>query len=663
MTNPNPHPNKDLKFKPFAALSLIVSGVLLEILLPLSDILRGKDFDYGKAQLILAGLGIFAILLGVGLFLFRLDPIPTIAKISKTIYAQIANFFHGFDDLLSRIFTKLSHPFQAEPKKFNWLDVSIISAFLMFSLIYSLGRWNGISPFIYLGSDASYISSYAAKLDNPASFSNDYFLANQANVDAYIAFHIPLLRSLNQLTGSYGNAFLILLPLALFFKLLGFYLLGKTLFSNRGLGALLAIITFPVIYTGAWDYWGLLGDALPRNLFDVAFPWILLLSLRWINEPKKWLILSGLLGIVTYIHSISGGIIFAVLCIVYLLQSPQPLSKRILHLIAISGVYLIIVSPFAYFYIKSMAAVPTVQLSYADKVAYMISFFGENHIDAFLIFSGTVQTLIHSGLLPLAGIAILFEAIFHRVKYRSPSVFWFFWIISLIFVTVVLPIIEFHFDNILHLINLQMMLVRGLRYLPPLLMLLIFECFFGQSKVKEAPFRSIFQLSGVVLLAAAFVLTINYNQQDGYFQKEVRCLSQGQLTCPTQQEKDGLEVIQSLDEFTSATDTVLSIPPLNTPLALAIRYSALRPMGYTMTDVRRLNTDVYKQNEIFTAMKPWNKLEHADPDVVLAAYFSLAKEVHADYLIVQKADFQTKYFSDLVPVFENDSYMLVKVLQ
>jgi hypothetical protein len=86
-------------------------------------------------------------------------------------------------------------------------------------------------------------------------------------------------------------------------------------------------------------------------------------------------------------------------------------------------------------------------------------------------------------------------------------------------------------------------------------------------------------------------------------------------------------------------------------------------MGYTMTDVRRLNTDVYKQNEIFTAMKPWNKLEHADPDVVLAAYFSLAKDVHADYLIVQKADFQTKYFSDLVPVFENDSYMLVKVLQ
>lgn len=661
MKKPNPYSNNNPNGNRAFALSLIGFGSLIEVLLPLSDILRGKEFGYGKAQLIFAGLGLVLIALGTISLALHLNPIPQMIGFCKLAKKQILKLLEWMNELLGRLSHKIIWPFEKSLNTFNWVDVSLISVFLIFSIVYTLGRWNGISPFVYLGSDASYISSYAATLDHPDQFSNDYFLANQGNVDAYIAFHIPLLRLINQFTGNYGNAFLVLLPISLFLKLLGFYLVGKKLFTSRALGGLLTILTFPIIYTGAWDYWGLLGDALPRNLYEIAFPWILYFALKWIDQPKKWMILGGLLGVVTYLHSISGGIIFAVLCLVYLVQSSQPVGKRVLYLLAMAGIYLAIVSPFAYFYIKSMSAAQTVQLSYADKVAYMLSFYGENHIEALKIFKGTAQTLTHSGFLPVVIIGLIFAIINRKVTYHSPIVFWLSWILSLAIVTVVLPMIELQFDSYLHLINLQMMLVRGLRYLPPLLIIFIFECFFGKSNTKENSFNNLVVFGGIVLLLVSFVLTIHYNQQDTYFQKEVSCISQGKIVCPTQQEKDGLEIILALDEYTTTYDTVLSIPPLNTPFALAIRYTALRPMGYNMTDVRRLNTDVYTQKIINKAMNPWNKLEHADPETVLISYFSLAKDMKAKYLIVQKSDFLPDALEALSPVFENGSYLLVKV--
>lgn len=661
MNNPNPRSNKDPNSYRAFALCLIGFGLMLEVLLPLSDVLRGKEFGYGKAQLVFAGSGLVLIVLGGLSLALHVNPIPQLISYFKLVGKQFLKLMGWKNDLLGRLSQRLIWPLEKSLNKFNWVDISIISVFLIFSIVYTLGRWNGISPFVYLGSDASYISSYAATLDHPDQFSNDYFLANQGNVDAYIAFHIPLLRLINQITGSYGNAFLVLLPISLFLKLLGFYLVGRKLFTSRILGAFLAILTFPIIYTGAWDYWGLIGDALPRNLYEIVFPWILYFALKWIDQPRKWMILGGLLGAVTYLHSISGGIIFAVLCLVYLVQSSQPISKRLLQLLAMAGIYLVIVSPFAYFYIKSMTAAQTVQLSYADKVAYMLSFYGENHIEALKIFKGTIQTLSYSGILPVAIVGFIVAIINQKVTFRSPLIFWLSWFFSLALVTVVFPMIELQFDSYLHLINLQMMLVRGLRYLPPLLIIFIFECFFGKTNTQKNSFMNLVEFSGIVLLLVSFVLTINYNQQDAYFHKEINCLSQGKIACPTQQEKDGLEVIQALDEITTSKDTVLSIPPLNTPFALAIRYTALRPMGYNMTDVRRLNTDVYTQKNINTAMNPWNKLEHADAETVLISYLTLAKDMKAKYLIVQKSDFLPDALENLSPVFENVSYLLVKV--
>jgi hypothetical protein len=368
-----------------------------------------------------------------------------------------------------------------------------------------------------------------------------------------------------------------------------------------------------------------------------------------------------ILGLLTYVHSISAGIIFATISLVYLVQSREPMRGRIFRTLSGALIYLIVIAPFLYLYISAMSAAASIPVSYAEKVAHLYSIYGKNHIDVLPIFETTLITLVKSGLVPLAGIALLYRLFTRRTGDASRPWFWLSSILALIIVAVLLPYLELEFDSTLHLINLQMMLVRGLRYLPPLLILFTFSCFFPNQGENSISYSALPQLVGTLFILVTLAMTVNTNEQDPSFLREVKCLASGQLTCPTQQEKDSLEIIQQLDLYTTQSDRILAIPPLNTPFGLSIRYTALRPMGYGMGDVRRNSADVYTQQQMMEALSPWGKLEHADPETVLSSYLDLAKDVNADYLIIQKSDFLPESFEDLKPVFENESYLLVNV--
>lgn len=651
----------DGSIKKLFAWILIGVSIFIEIIPPLLDLIRREILQYGPAQAKLAIFGVLPFIIGVISLLLPFNPFASLTK----YFASIRSFFKTLSQSIDRFFNHFAIIFDVRVDKAkarnNWLDVSVIIAFLVFSIVYTLGRWNGISPFVYLGSDASYISSYAAALDHPGAFSNDYFLSNQGNVDSYVALHLPVIRFLNQVVGSYGDAFLVLLPLAIFFKLLGFYILGKKLFNNRGIGLLLAIITFPIIYTGAWDYWGLLGDALPRNLFDIAFPWLIYCSIQWINQPKKWYLLSAFLGLLTYVHSISAGIIFGVISIVYLVRSEEPFLKRIQKLAINSGIYLALISPFIFFFTNSVNKAQVVPVNYQEKMDVLYRVLGKVHLESFSIFLNTLHVLFVSGVLPLAAIALIILLVSKRFKFKSTTSLIFLWVISLILIAVVIPEIERHFDSSLHLITLQMMLVRGLRYLPPLLFVFIFSAFFDhdESSKVQLPHLSNFVFACLLLISIFF--TIRNNKQDPYFFDETKCLSSGKISCPSVQDLDAIDIVTSLNNFTTPQDSVLSVPPLSVRFSTSIRYQALRPMGYSMADVTRLTNDVATLKIVLEQIGPWNKLEHADPATLLNSYVDLASEVKANYLIVQKKDFPPDTLAKFPPVYENSSYSLIKI--
>lgn len=621
----------------FAGLFFVIFAILI-------DIVRGKPLNFGSFQ---KGVLISGILIsGAGVFLL-------FGK-AKNFQLIITVIIGNIDQRLKKL---IDHFNLWQEKKL--FDTIVIVCFALFAVITTLGRWKGMTPFIYLSSDASYISSYAAVLDHPGQFSADYFLSNPDRSQAYIALHIPLIRFLNKITGSYGNAFLSLLPFAILIKLLGFYLLGKRLLSSKWLGLLLAFVIYPAVYTGAWDLWGTQGDVLPRNLFELALPWLLLWSIQWINRPKYWYLLCFTIGLLTYVHSISGVIILLTLSFVYLVQSKQTLKSKLANLGISVGIYLVTILPFLFLFTSSSNAAATVPISYEQATAILNSLFGEVHLNSIGIFISSLKTFLISGILPLLLTALTVAILSSSLRNNQALQILGLWIIGVITVSVILPAILRQVNPWLHLTSLQMMLVRGLRYLPPLIAVFVFIAFFQQPKSFRFP--SVTKFFFVALILATSLLTIHNNPQETSFIEEIKCFSSKKFLCQTQQDKDSQDMITALEKYSTKNDPILSVPPFNVRFTLAVRYQGLRPLGYNYSDITRLTDDPGLLQEISTIMQPWDRLEHADPKSRLSSYLELANQMNANYVIIQFTDFPKSSIENLHPVYSNQNYALVKV--
>lgn len=620
----------------------MIAGIIQILLFTLWDLIKGEKFILGKQQVAMIALGVFLILLG-GFLAF-----------TRCLEGRRPLAF--FEKYLSKIGNWLSLRCNS-----TYFDVVVIVGFILFASLYTLGRWNGISPFIYIGSDSSYISSYAAVFDHPGQFANDYLLANPSIAAFYFAVHIPLIRFLGRLVGGYGNAFIVLLPITIFLKLFGFYFLGKRLFKNKGLALLLAVVTFPIVVTGAWDIWGLMGDALPRNLFEIILPWLIYFSIKWLDQPKRWYWSSFILGLFTYVHSISAGIVFCAVMLIFLLQSRDPFGKRIGRLAINVVIFLLTIVPFILNYISSIQYTQTVPISYQDSLVVLNDLFGANHLDTLPIFFELVKQLTVSGILPLAVVALIYLFASSKIKVKGAYRVLGVWILGILLVSVVFPLFETLVDPWLHMVSLRMMLIRGLRYIPPLLLVFAFLAFFEQHEPSANHHPASFNFLFLVLISLSFVFTVANNPQDQYVNREIKCLFSGHWVCPTEQELDGVDIIKSLSTYTNKNDRILAIPPFRVPFAYAIRYQALRPQGYSYSDATRLSNDPGLLKEVLLKMEPWSALEHADENTVLASYLALAPEVQADYLIVQLDDFTPESVEKLVPVYMNKHYALVSV--
>lgn len=628
---------------------IIAAALLVGLLINLRDFFKGQAFHFGTAQMILSLSCLLVAGLGA-LLAFSHLPLP---KLPRPDWLKPIRWLEGALTDIAEFFGRGKRPQIA--------DAVILTGFALFALLYTLGRWNGVSPFIYIGSDASYISSYAATLDHPGQFSADYYLSNEAKVSSYFALHVPLIRFLGNLSGGYGNAFLILLPIAIFCKLLGFYLVGKHLFKSRALALFLAVVTFPVISTGAWDYWGLIGDALPRNLFDIAFPWLLLATVRWMDQPKRWYLLSFFFGLLVYVHSISAGICFAVITLLYLVFAPAPFGKRIGQAALSALIFAITAAQFAAIYSISSASVATIPVSYEESLQIMLSVYGQNHFNVQEIVTALIQTLTRSGILPLALVAFIYHLLNRKTDNARVVRMVGCWALGIVFVSAGGPYLEKMLDPWLHLASVRMMLVRGLRYLPPLLLVFSMLAFSSRPKEREIKYPRLLGLTGVILIAICFGMTLKTNPQDPYVKQELSCLSSGRIVCPTEEQLAAVDMIDALNEYTTPQDTILPVPPLTVTFANSIRYEALRPMGYSKSDMTRLRNNPMLQQDMILTMKPWNALEHADETTRLQEYLDMAAEVHADYLIIQVSDFKKKTLQTVTPVYANDYYLLVKV--
>ena len=105
--------------------------------------------------------------------------------------------------------------------------------FVAISIFLTLGRvGTAFDSFALLTPDLGVYASIAVGQDQPDLFPGDPFISNEKNINSYNMVYVPLIRALKNSFGNYGTACAFLLPFFIFIHLIGYYVLGISIFKN-----------------------------------------------------------------------------------------------------------------------------------------------------------------------------------------------------------------------------------------------------------------------------------------------------------------------------------------------------------------------------------------------------------------------------------------------
>jgi O-antigen/teichoic acid export membrane protein len=543
--------------------------------------------------------------------------------------------------------------------RWDWLAVL---TFLAFAVVYFLGRLQGNYPVVILTGDGGNIASYAAALDHPGWFQADPALGASNNIGIYATIHIPLIRALNHLTGDYGLAYAWLLLPQTFLQLLGFYILGRVLFKHRFWAFLLAFLTaMTVINIGLGEIWGVWQDALPRVTFQSLLPFLLTLTLVWKDRPGRWPWLMLFAGLLVYVHPISApawGL--AVWLSLWLLQPKGWSRKRhILIMLGLGALFLVVLTPFAINYLsyrgRDQAA------DYNTVMAILQAYSPANLLNVPAALWNFLLNMTRSLLLPvaLAGFAATWLL---KKNDRTPVRIVLLWMAGILITSVFIPFSEQMIEQRYHILPFETELVRCIRYFVPLLLLFwIWPLAEWTARLTSLQVRRAVFALGILLLG--FWSATNRPAVRDMYQTFV-CFTKARLVCPAPSPLN--ELILTLRSQTQPGEGVLVFnqDTAYVSQSLSVRYSALRPLVYTLRDSGILG---YSNRSalpgwLATTQQTDSLRAMTDPMQRLEGLVALADSLRADYLVVD-FDVPPEKLSHLPVsvVMHNDGYILLKL--
>ena len=543
--------------------------------------------------------------------------------------------------------------------RWDWLAVL---TFLTFAGLYFLGRLESNYPVVILSGDGGNIASYAAALDHPDWFKVDPVLGDTRNIGIYATIHIPLIRLLNRLTGDYGMAYAWLVLPQTFLQLLGFYLLGRTLFKNRFWAFLLAFLTaMTVINIGLGEIWGVWRDALPRVTFQSFLPYLLTLVLVWKDRPGRWPWLMVFAGLLVYVHPISApawGL--AVWLSLWLLQpTGWTRKRRLLVMLGLGILFLLVLTPFVLNYLSYRGYD---QAADYDTVMYVLrTYQPANLLNVPMALVDFLWNITRRLLLPvaLAGFVATWLA---KKDDRTQVKVVLLWMAGIFIASILIPFAERMLEQRLHILPLETELMRCIRYFIPLLLLFWLWPFVEWIPRLASPRAR----QGLVALAILLVgyWSITNRPELSAMRRAVICVSRGHLVCASERPLD--ELILTLRTQTQPGEGVLVFNEDTAYISqsLSVRYAALRPLVYTPRDSGMLG---YADRSALPAWlettEQWESLRAiVDPQARLAGLIPLAVSLKADYLVI---DFQvaaeTLSSLPVTVVMQNDGYILLKL--
>jgi hypothetical protein len=472
-----------------------------------------------------------------------------------------------------------SHPAKVY---FTLVDIAILVGCALFAFASFLGRWKGITPFVFLGSDAGIVSSFVASYQHPDLFVGDALLSDFNNFRYYLAFHPLLLVIINRLTGDYGTAYVSLLMLTVFLQSSGFYLLGRVLYYNRYWALLLTIMTLSPIALPIREFWGVYDDPLPRSLFHACLPFILAAAFFYRSRVAAGPWLMAALGLSFYAHPVSAPPwAFAIwLGIWACLPVSWSWYRRSVYMLSIGLIFVATVAPWLYnfWHVHDHAVSSGVQ--YKDAIDIIAERVGKELLDVRLALELWWQALSSWPLSFYCGWAICGSVALWRTRpeTRKDLGLIAIWACALLFVSIGLTFIEETLCRALDLKRLQMDSIRGIKYVLPLVMLM---CLWPLSQIgtRKAPAHRL-RRTLAMGVGALLVAVWAFQNPPVMFVDAVRSWTNGSLTpSPSISER---ATIQALDAVRNNTSPRALILPLALPLE--IRYSALRPVAYAYKD-------------------------------------------------------------------------------
>lgn len=163
-------------------------------------------------------------------------------------------------------------------------------------------------------------------------------------------------------------------------------------------------------------------------------------------------------------------------------------------------------------------------------------------------------------------------------------------------------------------------------------------------------------VSIIVFFSLKFPNTFTDQFWNNHF-RSLECLTYGQVVCPRQELKDGLEINEFIRFNTENHASVISIPPAN--LGGAVRFQALHPVVFIPTDMIRLapgnlSSAIAMEKDV----QEWSKIDLLPEDEKLQKYLEFARRKQAELAIIRNPI--PEWLIGKV-IFRNQTYSLISL--
>ena len=637
----------------FEAIFLIVLGLVTIGFAIVSDLIRGRAFSIGWAQLLMMAGGTLLIIGAI----FHLK-------------GRLIGFLKGVFDLFRKI-VFVDGPTKTQGKI---IDALLITLFLLYGIFYFLGRWDGLNPVIMVdkNGDASALISYAVTLDHPENFVNDQSLNTLDGPVSYVGIFLPFIRFFGALLNNYGLGFLLLLPLIIFIQLTSFYLLGKELFHNRFWAFVAAVITAVPVYYLFWDFWGIVADPLPRFVFQSVTPLVLWGFLKFRNQWRIWPGLMLISAAMSFLHVISALALAFMLWAGFFLFLPSnwKLSRKIFFQV-LNG--LIFVIPFLLIVVLSNTSggftSATNEASYQAIMQYLDkNFYAFLHLNRSLPYF--VNVMLDYGLLivPTLALFTIYLLKSHRIFLTNLLLLW---IVACLFISVVVPTLEHLVEKSLGIPPAQIDIVRNLQFTIPLVELLgIYGFVVIQNRLRQTVqldwLRNVLIIgvyAGCVVWIVIFLMNVKRISpyEGNYARESLSCFKSARLFCPTEREKDESEVLRKISELTPIDSTFLTLP--QDELSNEIRYAGMRSIAFTRVDKNRVVYGRFTDAQSIQELElEWDSNKEQMADIFAPWIIELSCKVKASHWLIDKdaSDYLWASIPGATSIFDNGTFEIVQ---